>query len=140
MLKPQLVELPLFKDERGALVVIEALKQVPFEIARVFFCYGMKGERGGHAHKALLQFVLAVAGGVGLKVDNGREVYEFYLDTPSRGVLIPPLHWVVVDKWTEDAVCMVVASDFYDEADYLREYAQFLDAVAPRWGQGGQYA
>ena len=123
--------LSAIKDSRGTLTVIESKKHIPFSIKRVFYIYGIQEgqDRGGHAHKKLHQFVIPVAGSFTLTLDNGTEKSEYLLNNPAIGVHIHPMVWGELSNFSPDAVCMVLASDYYDESDYYRNYEDFLDAI-----------
>jgi hypothetical protein len=127
----QLVDLPVVSDPRGDLTFVEGHNHVPFNIARVYYLYNVPvdSERGGHAHKVLQQVVFALSGSFRLKIDNGFEKLEFWLRNPRQGVLINRLIWREMDSFSQGAVCMVLASHSYDEADYIRDYETF-QAVA----------
>lgn len=123
----QVLGLARIGDARGNLTVVEAEHHVPFPIRRVFYMTDLPNrvERGAHAHKELLQFVIAAAGSFDLVLDDGIERRAIRLDRSDRGVLIPVLIWGELNNFSPDAVCMVLASDHYDEADYLRDYDEF---------------
>jgi UDP-2-acetamido-3-amino-2,3-dideoxy-glucuronate N-acetyltransferase len=124
-------ELPQIEDLRGNLSVIEFQKDVPFEVKRCFWVYGVPGRevRGEHAHFKCHQFVMCVAGSVQLVLDNGLERAQVSLDRPSLGVHIPPMKWGVQYKYSDDAVLVVFASHLYDAEDYIRDYGSFLHHV-----------
>lgn len=124
----QLVHLPVITDPRGDLTFVEGGNHVPFDIARVYYLYNVPvdAERGGHAHKELQQVVFALSGSFRLIVDDGREREKYWLRDPRQGVLINRLIWREMDRFSQGAVCMVLASQPYDEADYIRDYGEFL--------------
>ncbi|MFU8866216.1 MAG: sugar 3,4-ketoisomerase [Rhodobacterales bacterium] len=126
-----MIDLPVVSDPRGDLTFVEGCNHVPFAIARVYYLYNVPvdAERGGHAHKVLQQVVFALSGSFRLKIDNGLEQSEFWLRNPRQGVLIDRLIWREMDAFSQGAVCMVLASHPYDEADYIRDYDTFLRAV-----------
>jgi serine acetyltransferase len=123
--------LPSAADMRGQLAFGEVYRHIPFEIKRLFFVYAVPNTevRGEHAHYKLHQFILCVHGRCSLMVDDGTAREEFILDEPTIGVHLPPLVWGVQYKHTPDAVQVVMASDYYDAADYIRTYEEFLNAV-----------
>ena len=123
------IDLQTIVDERGTLTVAEAGNHVPFPIARVFTIGGVKagGTRGGHAHKALNQLFVCLAGAVDLSVDDGREQGAFALESPARGLHVPPTLWAEQTYRGEDALLMVLCDAPYDEDDYLHVYDEFLD-------------
>jgi hypothetical protein len=119
-----------FVDPRGALSVIESGIDLPFVPKRLYMLHTTNGPsaRGGHAHKALRQFLVAVAGRAVVRLDNGETATEHVLDTPSTGLLIEPVTWREIEL-DANAVLCVLASENYDEADYIREYSDFLRFV-----------
>lgn len=125
------IELPQVHDPRGDLTYVEGGNHIPFRIARVYYLYNVpvEAERGGHAHKELEQVVFALSGSFRMKVDDGRTKSEYWLRDPRKGLHISRLVWREMDSFSQGAVCMVLASHPYDEADYYREYADFLAAV-----------
>lgn len=120
-------------DERGRLVAIEGLSDWPFAIARVYYVYGtMPGTtRGHHAHRALNQLAVAVAGSCMMLLDNGASKVSVRLDDPAVGLTLPPMMWHEMSDFSEDCVLMVLASAAYDEADYIRRYDQFAALTSP---------
>ena len=130
-MKPQIIELPKFTDPRGNLSVVEENINVPFEIKRVFFTYAVPGGEGraDHANKSLIQFMIAVSGSFRVVLDDGFEQKEYLLNKPYQGLLIPPMMWRKLEDFSSGAVALVICSDFYDEADYYRDYNEFLKAV-----------
>lgn len=120
--------LPLIDDVRGLLSFGEIRQHLPFEIKRYFLVFSVPGQhvRGEHAHRTLHQFLLCVHGRCHVMVDDGIRREEFLLDNPALGVHVPPMVWAVQYKYSEDAVLLVLASDFYDAADYIRDYSEFL--------------
>ena len=124
-------ELPQIEDLRGNLSVIEFQKDVPFEIQRCFWVYGVPGRevRGEHAHFECHQFLMCVAGSIELVLDDGHERAQISLDRPSLGVHIPPMKWGIQYKYSKDAVLVVFASHLYDAKDYIRDYDSFLQHV-----------
>lgn len=126
-----LVELPKIQDERGHLTFIESNRHIPFDIKRTYYLYDIpKGSaRAAHAHKNLHQFMIAMSGSFKVKLDDGYETKIFCLDTPYVGLYIPPMMWRDLTHFSCDSVCMVLASEYYDENDYYRDYSAFLAAV-----------
>jgi len=124
-----LVRLPLIDDARGMLSFGEIEKHVPFEIKRYFLVFNVpsKDIRGEHAHKTLHQFLVCVHGSCHVLVDDRVNRQEFVLDQPGIGIYVPPKVWAVEYKYSDDAVLLVLASDFYDPADYIRDYTEFLN-------------
>ena len=108
---------------------------VPFEVKRYFVTFGVSSQkiRGEHAHRLLHQFFICVHGRCHVVADDGRTRQEFVLDSPTLGVHLPPMVWGIEYKHTKDAVLLVLASDRYDSADYIRDYSEFLKLTkAPR--------
>lgn len=125
------IELPQIHDPRGDLTFVEGGNHLPFDIARVYYLYNVPvdAERGGHAHKELQQVVFALSGSFRMKVDDGINKSEYWLRDPRKGLHISRLVWREMDCFSQGAVCMVLASHRYDEADYYRDYDQFLAAA-----------
>lgn len=123
--------MPYILDPRGPLSFGEIGEQVPFEVKRYFLVFDVSSEeiRGEHAHYALHQFLICVHGCCHLTADDGSSREDFVLDHPSIGVHLPPMIWGVQHKYTHDAVLLVLASAKYDPADYIRDYAEFLERV-----------
>jgi len=122
------IALPKISDPRGNLIFAESERHVDFQIKRVYYlCDVPSGaERGGHAHKALHQFVVAVSGSFDVLLDDGRERKTVRLDCSYAGLTICPYIWRELNNFSSGAVCLVLASDYFDEADYFRDYAEFL--------------
>jgi UDP-2-acetamido-3-amino-2,3-dideoxy-glucuronate N-acetyltransferase len=120
--------LPRVDDMRGALTFAEVATHIPFEIKRLFLVYDVPSSevRGEHAHKKLHQFLIPIHGSCSVVADDGVNRREFLLDTPTSGLHIPPMVWAVQYKHSHGAVLLVLASDRYDSADYIREYDEFL--------------
>ena len=129
---PGLVELHEVVDVRGALIIAETSRQLPFAVHRVFFILDVpEGEpRGIHAHRECHQFLICVSGKVNVAVDDGGQRAEVVLDSPALGIYVPPLVWASQYKYEEDAVLLVLASHPYDADDYIREYDDFLRTIA----------
>lgn len=130
----KLQELPHIVDMRGSLSVAEIGKQLPFEPKRYFLVFDVPSAevRGEHAHKTLHQFLVCVRGSVSVVVDDGANRDEFVLSRANLGLHIPPMVWATQYKYSADAVLLVLASDVYDAADYIRDYDEFTRAVAAR--------
>lgn len=127
----QIIDLPKVSDPRGNLTFIEGGRHVPFCIQRIYYLYDVPGgaERGGHAHLALTQLIIAVSGSFDISLDDGYEKKTFHLNRSYKGLLVCPMIWRELDNFSSGAVCMVLASNLYDEADYFRDYHTFVDAV-----------
>lgn len=125
----RILDLPVFDDPgRGVLSVAEGGEYLPFEIRRAYWIYRVPyGEtRGGHAHKTLRQVLIAVSGSFEVVVDNGKEQKRVLLDNPSKCFLLPPGIWRILENFSDGAVCLCLASELYDEQDYIRDYEEFL--------------
>ncbi len=127
----QVIELPKVADPRGNLTFVEGGRQVPFGIKRVYYLYDVPGgaERGGHAHKALHQLIIAMSGSFDVHLDDGRGKRTVRLNRCHLGLYLCPMIWRELDNFSSGAVCMVLASDVYLESDYYRDYAEFIAAV-----------
>ncbi len=121
--------LPRTKDLRGSLCFGEVHRQVPFEVKRYFLVFDVASEhiRGEHAHRTLHQFLVCVAGRCHVVTDDGTSRHEVVLDSPAKGIYIPPRVWATQYKFTRDAVLLVLASEYYDADDYIRDYGDFLE-------------
>ena len=122
-----LIHLPRIPDGRGTLTVIEGGGQVPFAIARVYYLYDVPASatRAGHAHHQLTQLIIAASGSFDVNLDNGFEKRTIHLDRPYRGLLLRPMVWRTIDSFSGGALCLVIASIPYDEADYIHDYDAF---------------
>lgn len=118
-------------DDRGQLVSLEEMKDIPFEIKRVYYMYdtGPGVRRGGHAHKTLQQILICIHGSCKILLDNGQEKKIIYLEKPYEGLFINHNMWREMYDFTEDTVLMVLASEFYNEEDYIRNYDEFLKYI-----------
>jgi hypothetical protein len=127
----ELLKLPKIYDIRGNLTFIENQKHIPFEIKRVFYLYDVPaGEsRAGHALKECQQFIIAVSGSFDITVDDGREKFRFTLNRPYIGLYVPALCWRELDNFSSSSVCLVLASEPYDEAGYIHNYDDFQRVV-----------
>ncbi len=129
----RLLELPTVDDDRGALTAMESCRDVPFEIRRVFFLHGVRGPRGGHAHRSSHQFLVPVAGSFRVEVSDARHSESYQLGEPRRGLYIPPRIWVHLDSFSASAVCLVLTDTPFDKDDYIREWDEFVGVShAPR--------
>lgn len=125
------IRLPQIHDSRGDLTFVEGDNHIPFQIARIYYLYNVPvdSERGGHAHRELEQVVFALSGSFRMKIDDGTTKSEYWLRDPRKGLYISKMIWREMDAFSQGAVCMVLASHRYDEADYFRSYDDFLKAM-----------
>ncbi|MGP9801373.1 sugar 3,4-ketoisomerase [Rheinheimera sp. NSM] len=126
-----LIELPVLGDARGSLVSIEANNTVPFDIKRAYYIFNTKDNvaRGFHAHKNLKQLAVCVSGQCRFELDNGLQRESVLLDSPAKGLFIVDMVWREMHDFSKDCVLIVFASEHYDEADYIRDYEDFLEQV-----------
>lgn len=127
----QWVNFPALGDDRGSLVALEGNKTIPFDIKRVYYLFATQPgvARGFHAHKALKQVAVCVTGKCKMLLDNGTEKTEIWLDSPIKGVVIDPMVWHEMHDFSPDCVLLVLASEYYDELDYIRDYENFIKAA-----------
>ena len=126
-------ELPKVADPRGNLTFVEGGRHVPFDIRRVFYLYDVPtgSDRGAHAHRALHQFLVCLSGSFDVALDDGTRRQTVHLNRPWQGLHVPPMIWASEVNFDPGSVCLVLASDVYDEADYIRDYDAFLAASRP---------
>ena len=124
----KILSLKKISDRRGNLTVIESQKDIPFGIKRIYYIYDVPGgeSRGGHAHKNLEQIIIAVSGSFDIKVDDGKERKTFSLNRAYYGLYVPSMVWREIDNFSSGSVCLTLASDYYKESDYIRNYDEFL--------------
>tara|TARA_X000000368_G_C22883892_1_gene646564 strand:- start:489 stop:902 length:414 start_codon:yes stop_codon:yes gene_type:complete len=124
----KIIDIPKIIDSqgRGKLSVIEK-NIIPFDIMRVYYLYDVPSDayRGGHAHKNLIQFMIPLSGSFEVLVDDGNSKKKIMLNKPNKGLLIPVGIWREMDNFSSGAICMVLASDYFDEEDYFRKYSEF---------------
>ena len=127
-----IIEIPKIVDEhgRGKLSFIEK-DVIPFKIERVYYLYDVPSDayRGGHAHKKLQQFIIALSGSFEVLLDDGKIKQKIMLNKPNKGLLIPTGVWRELDNFSSGAVCLVLASDVFDESDYIRDYDEFIESI-----------
>jgi dTDP-4-dehydrorhamnose 3,5-epimerase-like enzyme len=123
----KIIDLPKILDARGNLTFIEANQHVPFPIQRVYYLYDVPGgtERGGHAHKALHQLIIAISGSFDVVLDDGLGQQRYHLNRSYYGLYVCPMIWRELDNFSSGSVCLVLASNHYDEDDYYRNYDEF---------------
>ena len=129
----KVIDLPRINDPRGNLTFIEGGRHVPFEVKRVYYLYDVPGgaERGGHAHKNLHQLIIAMSGSFDVVLNDGSQQKRFHLNRSYFGMYVCPMIWRELDNFSSGSVCMVLASNLYDEADYFRDYETFRRALNP---------
>ncbi len=127
----RIIELPRITDPRGNLTFIEGGNHLPFQIARVYYLYDVPGgeSRGGHAHRELEQFIIAMSGSFDVELDDGREQRTFSLNRSYYGLYMPRLVWRELVNFSSGSVCTVLASRPYEEEDYFRDYDEFVAAM-----------
>jgi len=130
----RIIELSKIADPRGNLTSIESERNIPFEIKRVYYLYDVPGgaTRAGHGHKTLQQLIIAMSGSFDVTLDDGTKKEKYHLNRSYCGLYVAPMMWREIDNFSSGSVCMVVASDFFDEADYFRYYDDFLEAIKAR--------
>jgi dTDP-4-dehydrorhamnose 3,5-epimerase-like enzyme len=126
------ISFPPLGDDRGSLVALEAHKTIPFDIKRIYYIFGTQSgmSRGFHAHRALQQVAVCVTGKCRILLDDGHQREEVWLDSPTKGLLIGDLVWREMHDFSPDCVLLVLASEFYNEADYIRTYDEFKRIVS----------
>ena len=127
----KLINIPKIIEPRGNLSFIEGKNHIPFEIMRVYYLYDVPGgaDRGSHAHKKLQQFLISVSGSFDVELDDGKGRKRIHLNRPYCGLYISSMVWRKLDNFSSGSVCMVLASAYYDEVDYIRDYEEFLKLV-----------
>ena len=130
----KIINLPKITDPRGNLTVAEQLKDVPFDIKRAYWVYDVPGgeSRGGHAHKRLRQLIVALSGSFHVTLDNGHERKTYLLNHPWEGLFVETGTWRTLDDFSSGAVGLVLASEHYEEEDYIYDYEEFLKYVGCR--------
>lgn len=127
----RIINLTKITDPRGNLTVAEGLKDVPFNVARTYWVYDVPGgeSRGGHAHKRCLEFIIAVSGSFTVTLSDGKQTVPYHLNHPWQGLLVDTATWRTLDDFSSGAVCLVLASEPFDEDDYIRDYDEFLEYI-----------
>jgi len=126
----QIIDIPKIEDHRGNIAVIEK-DAIPFEIKRVYYLFDVPSSatRGGHAHKQQKEFLIALSGSFDVVLDDGKSQQTVTLNKPGKGLLIDVNIWRELENFSSGAVCLVIASDVFDEADYIREKSDFIRTV-----------
>ena len=129
-MKIKWIEIERKNDQRGSLIVAESMKNIPFVIQRVYCLTNMSGEtRGLHAHKELLQVMVCLSGTCTVTLDDGIEKQNVKLDDTKNGLLIGKMIWRSMHTFSKNCILMLLASDWYDENDYIRDYTTFKNLV-----------
>lgn len=125
----EIIELPIVHKKNGNITVLENQMNIPFDIRRVYYLYDvpMNAERGGHSHYELQQYVIAASGSFTFILDDGLEKKEFFLNHPNKALHIKPGIWREMKNFSSGSICLVLASMEYTEADYIRDYNEFLN-------------
>ncbi len=136
----RVIQLPKIFNASGNLTFIETGHHVPFEIKRVYYLYDVPGGavRGGHAHKQLQQLIVAMSGSFDVLLDDGDQHQRFQLNRSYFGLYVCPMIWRELDNFSSGAVCLVLASELYDESDYYRDYTDFQNAIASLTSTAGR--
>lgn len=127
----KLIDFKIMGDNRGSLIALEENHNVPFDLKRVYYIFGTKEDvrRGFHAHKNLKQLAICVSGSCAFLLDDGKVKEQIALTSPTQGLLIDGLIWREMYDFSADCVLMVLADNYYDESDYIRDYELFLKAI-----------
>ena len=125
--KCKIITFPEISDPRGNLSFIEEKNHIPFEIKRVYYLYDVPigATRGGHAHTKMEAVIIALSGSFNVKIDDGFKTKSFFLDGPHYGLYLPPHIWKEIENFSANSLALILASTFYDESDYIRDYAVF---------------
>jgi hypothetical protein len=125
----RIIDLPRISDPRGNLTFVEGSSHIPFEIKRVYYIYDVPGgtERGSHAHRRLSQFIIAMSGSFDVVLTDGINEQTFTLNRSYFGLYVCPMMWRTILNFSSGSVCMVLASDRYNESDYVRNYTEFTN-------------
>jgi dTDP-4-dehydrorhamnose 3,5-epimerase-like enzyme len=126
----RIIDLPKIEDTRGNLTFIEGEQHIPFKIKRVYYLYDVPGgsHRGGHAHKDLHQLLIAMSGSFDILLNDGKTSFKYHMNRSYYGLYIPPMTWREIDNFSSGSVCMVLASEYYSEQDYYRNFQEFSSA------------
>jgi len=132
--KSRILSLPKITDARGNLSFVHEIEHVPFEFKRVYYLYDVPAgaERGGHAHKQLHQFIIAVSGSFEVKLSDGSEEVSYTLSRPFEGLYVAPMTWRDLLNFSSGSVCLVLASAHFDESDYIRSFEDYRALVVPQ--------
>jgi WxcM-like, C-terminal len=127
----RIIQLPKITDTRGNITFIESNQHIIFEIKRVYYLYDVPGgsERAGHAHKELQQLFIAISGSFDVHIDDGHRKQTYHMNRSYYGLYVCPMIWRDLDNFSSGSVCLVLASHYYDESDYYRDYQDFIKAI-----------
>lgn len=127
----QWIDFKVVGDDRGSLISLEENKNIPFSISRIYYIFDTKADvsRGYHAHKKLQQVAVCVSGKCRIVLDDGKQQAEVWLDSPDKGIVINGMTWREMHNFSSDCVLLVIASEHYDESDYIRSYSKFKEVV-----------
>ena len=133
MERVRLIDFPIVHEPRGNLSFIEGERHVPFPIKRVYYLYDVPGGavRGGHAHRTINQVIIALSGSFDVVLDDGRSRERFSLNRSYFGLFLPNMVWRELENFSSGAVCMVLASEYYDEGEYIRDHEEFRRLTGP---------
>ncbi len=125
-----IIQLPQIKNRAGNITPVHGEKEIPFHIKRIFYLYDVPGgeSRGAHAHKKCHQFIVAASGSFEVLLDDGKTRRIVQLNRPYMGLHIPPMMWASEINFSSGSICLVIASELYNETDYIRSYDKFLTA------------
>ena len=125
------IDLPRIQDPRGNLTFMEQFNHLPFEFKRVYYLYDVPGGgiRGGHAHKEQHEFIIAANGSFDVILNDGKDVIRYHMNRSYYGLYTPPMIWRELDNFSSGSVCLVIASDIFDEQDYIRDYDEYKNAI-----------
>lgn len=129
----RIIKTPVLNDRRGNLSFLESRQQVPFDIKRIYYLYDVPSTltRGGHAHYNLQQVIMAISGSFDIILDDGFNSQRIHLNSPNTCLVLPTMIWRELDNFSLGAVCLVLASEYYSAADYIRNYSDFIGLVNP---------
>ena len=129
--KLKIIDFPVISDVRGNLSFVESNKHIPFLIKRIYYLFDIPAgaDRAGHAHKNLEQVLIVMSGKLDIYLDDGFNKRKITLDRPYQGLYLPSMIWRDLKNFSEGAVCTVLASDYYSESDYYRDYADFIKNI-----------
>lgn len=127
----RLIDLPKISDPRGNLTFVQEGEHLPFGLKRIYYLYDVPAgaERGGHGHRELRQLIIPISGSFDVTLNDGQESAVFSMNRPFRGLYVAPMMWREISNFSSGSVCLVLASERYDESDYFRDFRDFLHAA-----------